>query len=85
MRGPYQEISNSKVNDIHHKVKTNLETDETDVLCLVWVRGNSDIISRKEFCDPAMVILTELWTEAVAGKLSSVRDASKLVQCIDEK
>ena len=36
-RGPSQEISNSEVNDIHLKVKANLEITDTDVLCLVSV------------------------------------------------
>ena len=32
------------------------------------------LLAEKSCCDPAMVIIAEFWTEAVGGKLSSVRE-----------
>ena len=32
------------------------------------------LIAKKSCCNPAMVTIAEFWTEAVAGKLSSVRE-----------
>ena len=81
-RGSYHEISESKVKDIPHKVKTNLETSETDVLCLLCVLKG--LLARKYYCDPRMVIFTELWNKAPA-QLSKRGVQTSPVQCICKK